>query len=135
MKYTHTCPECGATFAPTHSNQVCCSAECKKRRRARQIKENNDRYSARDKARRRKARLERQARKKATRTQFARDLQMLGETWNMSEPVTLGHLMHAKTKPVNTSDVRWRMELRRRAMQKRLGNYCTNAVPHPDLLH
>ena len=132
---TRVCPECGATFTTDARIQVCCSPECKRRRKLRQIKESNDRNNAKIAARRRKVRLERQARKKATRTQLARDLQMLGETWNMSEPVTLDHLMHAKTKPVNTSDVRWRMELRRRAMQKRLGNYCMTAVPHPDLLH
>ena len=132
---TRVCPECGATFTTDARIQVCCSPECKRRRKLRQIKESNDRNNAKIAARRRKVRLERQARKKATRAARDRDLKLRDACWEATKPVRLGELMHAKTKPANTSDVRWRMELRRRAMQKRLGNYCMTAVPHPDLLH
>ena len=132
---TRVCPECGATFTTDARIQLCCSAECKKRRRARQTKANNDKHNAKAKARRRKARLERTARKSASRAVRDRDLKLRDACWEATKPVRLGELMHAKTKPANTSDVRWRMELRRRAMQKRLGNYCMTAVPHPDLLH
>ena len=33
------CPECGAKFVLTHSNQVCCSDECRRKRHRRQIRE------------------------------------------------------------------------------------------------
>lgn len=36
---TRTCPECGAAFVKTHSNQVCCSDECKRKRLRRQVRE------------------------------------------------------------------------------------------------
>lgn len=34
-----TCPECGKVFTPAHGSQVCCSEECKRKRRMRQIHE------------------------------------------------------------------------------------------------
>ena len=33
------CPECGAKFVLTYSNQACCSDECKRKRRRRQTRE------------------------------------------------------------------------------------------------
>ena len=33
------CPECGAAFVLTYSNQTCCSDECKRKRRRRQVRE------------------------------------------------------------------------------------------------
>ena len=33
------CPECGAKFVLTYSNQTCCSDECKRNRLRRQIRE------------------------------------------------------------------------------------------------
>ena len=33
------CPECGAEFRPLHGSQVCCSDECKRKRRRRQTRE------------------------------------------------------------------------------------------------
>ena len=33
------CPECGAEFRPLHGPQVCCSDECKRERRRRQVRE------------------------------------------------------------------------------------------------
>ncbi|MBQ3808604.1 MAG: hypothetical protein II840_11685 [Kiritimatiellae bacterium] len=39
------CVECGAAFMPRHSNQVCCSDECKAARKKRQ---DDNRYQFRD---------------------------------------------------------------------------------------
>ena len=33
------CPECGAKFVLTYSNQTCCTDECKRKRRRRQTRE------------------------------------------------------------------------------------------------
>lgn len=44
------------------------------------------------------------------------------------ETVSLQTLMSAKKKPPQCSDVRWRMELRRRARQAELGKYYTGAT-------
>ena len=33
------CPECGAEFRPLHGSQVCCSDECKRNRKRRQMRE------------------------------------------------------------------------------------------------
>ena len=33
------CPECGAAFQPRYGCQVCCSDECKRKRRRRQVHE------------------------------------------------------------------------------------------------
>ena len=51
-------------------------------------------------------------------------------------PVTFHKLSRARTKPANTSAVRWRMELRRRATAKQYGRKCIwDSRPDPDLLH
>ena len=39
MIHDRTCPECGATFSPVYGSQVCCSDECKRKRRRRQTRE------------------------------------------------------------------------------------------------
>lgn len=53
-----------------------------------------------------------------------------------SAPVSFDTLSKAKTKPANTSAVRWRMELRRRATAKQYGRKCIwDCRPDPDLLH
>ena len=48
-----------------------------------------------------------------------------------TKPVTFEVLSKAKTKPANTSAVRWRMELRRRALAKRFGPKNLNMLPDP----
>lgn len=130
---TLTCPECGVTFTTSARNQVCCTPECQAQRRQRLKKEANDRNNAKDKARRRKARLERQARiAESKRTSLCgKDLY---DAFSASKPVCFAVLAKARTKPANTSEVRWRMELRRRAMQKRFGQKNLDLLPDPDLL-
>ena len=39
MLYDRTCPECGKVFKPAYGSQVCCSAQCQKRRAKRQQRE------------------------------------------------------------------------------------------------
>lgn len=51
-----------------------------------------------------------------------------------TKPVTFEVLSKAKTKPANTSPMRWRMELRRRAMQRQLGPKNLTMLPDPDIL-
>ena len=36
------CPECGAKFVLTHSNQACCSDECRRKRQRRQTRESRE---------------------------------------------------------------------------------------------
>lgn len=48
-------------------------------------------------------------------------------------PCTPHELSTAKTKPAKCSDVRWRIELRRRAIKKADGN-CHSFFPDPDRL-
>ena len=68
------CPECGAAFVLTHSNQVCCSEECIKSRLARQIRASNARIAMKRRESRNVAAAER-AKKAARRAEFfaARD--------------------------------------------------------------
>ena len=119
---TRVSPECGATFTTDARIQVCCSPECKRRRKLRQSRENG------------KLRRAIAARKKATRAARDRDLKLRDACWEATKPVRLGELMHAKRKPANTSDVRWRIELRRRAMLKRYDCHCLDVAPDPDML-
>ncbi len=102
------CPECGAEFEPTYRNQVCCSDECKKKRERRLHNERRKERSGRDKA----------------------SLDYIKAT----RPVTLDTLTRAPRKPKNTSDVRWRIELRRRAMAQRYGAQCLDFAADPDRL-
>lgn len=105
------CPECGAEFEPGHGNQVCCSDECKKKR---------------------KRKLSR-AWKRAARARREADKASL-DYIKATRPVTLGTLTSARKKPKNTSDVRWRIELRRRAMARRYGAQCLDFAADPDRL-
>lgn len=68
------CPECGAAFVLTHSNQVCCSEECIKSRLARKIRASNARIAMKRRESRNVAAAER-AKKGARRAEFfaARD--------------------------------------------------------------
>ncbi len=103
---TLTCPECGVTFAKKRNNQVYCSPKCAK-------------------AHYRKANRERM-RKKWTCLHGGYDV------FSATAPVSFDKLSRAKTKPANTSDIRWRMELRRRAMARRYGQKNLDMLPHPD---
>lgn len=38
------CPVCGAKFVLTYSNQVCCSDECRRKRKRRQVRESLARF-------------------------------------------------------------------------------------------
>ena len=49
MLYDRTCPECGAAFTPRYGSQVCCSAQCQKRREKRQQRESLKRRNRRPK--------------------------------------------------------------------------------------
>ena len=81
------CPECGKTFEPEYGSQVCCSTACKKTRRLKSNRASGRRLRGREKY----------------------------DWWHATAPVPLHTLQTAQTKPQNCSDVRWRMELRRRA--------------------
>jgi len=61
MIHDRKCPECGATFAPRYGCQVCCSDECKRARRKRQINERRRRGSSFTTRARREAMLARLA--------------------------------------------------------------------------
>ena len=56
------------------------------------------------------------------------------DVFSAAAPVTFYVLSRAKTKPANTSAVRWRMELRRRAMQRRFGRKNLDMLPDPAIL-
>ena len=55
------------------------------------------------------------------------------DAFSYAKPVTFEVLSKAKTKPANTSAVRWRMELRRRALAKRFGHKNLTFLPDPDI--
>ena len=104
---TLTCPICGKTFEKHARNAVYCSKKCQ-----------NKGYHARQRARMRRATAE------------------LTDLVSATAPVTFHKLSRARTKPANTSAVRWRMELRRRAAAKQYGRKCLwDCRPDPDLLH
>lgn len=92
---TKTCQICGAEFTPKprHPNQKYCSARC-----ARTAYKRKNRKRSRD-----TTRAEREARHAKA----------------ISEPVSNDTIMRASRKPANTSAVRWRIELRRRASPER----------------
>ena len=56
------------------------------------------------------------------------------DAFSATKPVTFEVLSKAKTKPANTSAVRWRMELRRRALTKRFGCKNLTLLPDPDII-
>ena len=92
MMNERKCPECGAAFTPQSKTQVCCSQECQKKRKRRIDKESHRRFNARQ----------------------AKRIRDFGSALKVSAPVGLDRLTRARKKPENTSDVRWRIELRRR---------------------
>lgn len=94
---TRICPECGAAFTPQSKTQVCCSKECQQKRCRRHDNE------SRRRAKHRKS------------VQLKRNLGGFGAALKATAPVTQEVLMCARQKPANCSDVRWRIELRRRA--------------------
>ena len=108
MSKTLTCPVCGVTFTTTRNYQVYCSRKCAKKR---------ERALDRTRARKRRAAQPR-----------------YDDAISSTKPVTFAVLSKAKTKPANTSAVRWRMELRRRALAKRFGHKNLDMLPNPDLL-
>ena len=109
MSKTLTCPVCGAAFEKRRHNQVCCSPKCQATR---------SRMRDRESERRRRRRLG-----------------LADDYISASKPVTFEVLSKAKTKPANTSAVRWRMELRRRAMQRQFGPKNLTMLPDPNLLY
>ena len=108
MSKTLTCPVCGATFEKRTHNQVCCSPKCQ---------ETRSRMRGRESERRRRLRLG-----------------LADDYVSATRPVTFEVLSKAKTKPANTSAIRWRMELRRRAMARRFGKKNMDILPHPDII-
>ena len=101
---TLTCPECGATFAKKSNNQVYCSPKCAKAHFTRAHREG------------------------------WRRLHGGADAISATAPVSFANLSKAKTKPANTSAVRWRIELRRRAMARRFGKKNMDMLPHPDIV-
>ena len=106
MSKTVTCPICGNSFTTNRRNAVYCSKKCQ-----------NKGYHARERAR-------------------MRCYGALPDAVSATAPVSFLKLSHARTKPANTSEVRWRMELRRRATAKQYGRKCIwDCRPHPDQLY
>lgn len=90
---TRQCAVCGAEFTPKAPNQNYCSQRGQK-----------------------KAAYRRNKRRGRVSTSAARVAQ---HAWHVSAPVSNATIMFARTKPANTSEVRWRIELRRRANPER----------------
>ena len=86
---TMKCKECGAEFAPKRHTKKYCSPQCQK-----------------------KAAKRRNRRRAHTYFCTVREAQ---RAMAISKPVSTDCLMRATVKPENTSEVRGRMELRRRA--------------------
>ncbi len=85
------CAVCGAKFTPEprHPNQKYCSPRCQKKAAKRRNKRRGRVYTS----------MARQA----------------AHALELSQPVSNEHIMRAVRKPANTSEVRWRIEQRRRA--------------------
>ena len=90
---TRQCAVCGAEFTPRNNNQKYCSPRCSR--------------TAYERKHRERSRV---------RTGEARAYE---HAMSMSAPVSNEHIMRATVKPANTSAVRWRIELRRRANPER----------------
>ena len=86
--HTRKCVECGAEFTTEQRNKQYCSKRCARNAAAHRAK----------------------GRSSAVRE--------LAHAWESTRPVPNSVIMTAKCKPANTSAVRWRMELRRRANPK-----------------
>ena len=110
-----TCPECGAAFPPRHGTQVCCSQVCNEKRRKRL-------HAKRSRARR-----------AYQMNEQSRDLRNFRNALEKTAPVSAAVIMKARKQPKGVSDVRWRIELRRRANKQRYSNGIFMA-PSPDLL-
>ena len=89
-----TCKVCGATFSPVRKTQSYCSRKCEK-----------------------KANYQRRC---LTRT--VHDAREFARAWKQSRTVPVVELQKARRKPENTSAVRWRIELRRRASAEYYAN-------------
>lgn len=85
MLHTRKCAECGAEFTTELHNKQYCSKRCARNAEAHRAK----------------------GRSSAVRE--------LAHAWESTRPMSNATIMMAKCKPANTSAVRWRMELRRRA--------------------
>ena len=92
MMVDRKCPECGAAFTPRSKTQVCCSKECQKKRKRRIDKESH--------------RLHRRV--------YAHMERDFSAAIKAATPISLWYIMNARRKPEGVSDVRWRIELRRR---------------------
>ena len=88
---TKTCQICGAEFTPRNNHQKYCSNRC-----ARTADEHRERLRG-----------------------TTGETRAYEHAMSISAPVSNEHIMRAIRKPKNTSDVRWRMELRRRACPER----------------
>ena len=106
---TLTCPVCGKTFTTTAHYQKCCSTKCSAER-------------------------SRKLHKEARAVRSDPILKAEADCVSATKAITFDELSKAKTKPANTSAVRWRIELRRRAMAKRFGRKNLDMLPHPDTL-
>jgi hypothetical protein len=113
--HERVCIECGAAFMPRSGSQVCCSDECKAAR-----KKMLDAKSSR-------------ARRADKNNYLSNDLRNFRNALEKTAPVSVEIIMKARKKPAGVSDVRWRIELRRRANKKRYSNGIFMA-PSPDLL-
>lgn len=114
------CPECGAKFAPRSGSQVCCSAACKALRDKKLRVEQKRRYRERHGKRR-------------TPT-VAEGRESRADPVRATVPVCFDVLSKASRKPANTSPVRWRIELRRRAMARQFGAKNMAFLPNPDTI-
>lgn len=88
--HTRKCVECGAEFTTKRYNKRYCSKRCARNAKAH-----------RDKSR-----------------SYSNAVREAEHARAVSAPVSNATIMTAKCKPANTSDIRWRMELRRRANPK-----------------
>ena len=156
---TLTCPECGVTFTKTAHNQTCCSRKCSEERNRTKVREHyvlkrgGEHHSRAERAKAAQADKARItltcpecgvtfvaksrhqvycSKKCANEGHYKRHGQT--DAFLATAPVTFANLSKAKTKPRNTSDIRWRMELRRRAMQRQFGLKNMDMLPNPDIL-
>ena len=102
---TRICSECGKEFVAYHSTQVACSPECQYTRKLRVSREIRNGYRER-------------ARKNPGSAADCTDLTSLRRAWGIAQPVPTDTIMRSHKKPHGVSDVRWRIELRRRAQRE-----------------
>lgn len=63
-----------------------------------------------------------------------RGLRSVKDAFSESACISLYTIQKARTKPKGVSDVRWRMELSRRAMVRRWGNKALDFLTDPDTI-